>query len=166
MEKYKELYNLSIKVLNEEQARFNRIDLKASQYLSVLTLLIGVAGFFGKWLIGNLIPPKSELEWILLISGILVFLSILISWFLLFRVIRTHDVIKIPLDEEVIDFFDKNRLIDIYYALSIGMKDALEENRKLGDKKSKRLYYGYTMINITVYLFILFSFLFVVFEWS
>ena len=40
MEKYKELYYLSERLLSEEQNRFTRIDQKASWYLSALTIII------------------------------------------------------------------------------------------------------------------------------
>lgn len=166
MEKYKELYNLSKEVLNEELSRFSRIDDKATKYLSILTLVAGVSGFFGKWLIDNLIPPKTTTEWELVILGALLFIMIFVSWFLIFNVLRIHTIIKMPLDAETIDFFDNNELIDIYYALAKGNKDALEENRKITNQKSRRLYHEYISIIINGIILILFLTIFVVHSWN
>src|SRR5208283_5521963 len=97
MEKYKELYNLSKEVLNEELSRFTRIDDKAVKYLSVLTLVAGISGFFGKWIIDNLIPPKTGTEWALVILAFLLFIMIFVSWSLIFNVLRLHNITKMPL---------------------------------------------------------------------
>jgi hypothetical protein len=166
MEKYKELYNLSKEVLNEELSRFARIDDKAAKYLSILTLVAGVSGFFGKWLIDNLIPPKTTTEWALVILGAFLFIMIFVSWFLIFNVLRIHTIVKMPLDAETIDFFDNNELIDIYYALAKGNKDALAENRKITNQKSQRLYRGYVSIIISGIILALFLAIFVIHSWN
>lgn len=166
MGKYKELYNLSKEILNEELSRFNRIDDKAAKYLSVLTLVAGVSGFFGKWLIDKLIPPKNNLEWALVIIGALLFIMVFISWFLIFNVLRLHTITKMPLTAETIDFFYANELVDIYYTLAKGNKDALEENRKRTNIKSRRLHHGYISIIISGVLLVSFWSLFVVHSWN
>ncbi len=56
MGKYKGLYDYSKGVFETEHDRFKSIDGKAAQYLSVLTLLIGIAGFFCQ-LGGGQFPP-------------------------------------------------------------------------------------------------------------
>lgn len=160
MEKYKELYLLAKEVFNEEQNRFNRIDEKAAKYFSVLTLLVGAAGFFGKWLVNTLIPPDGTLEWALLLLGIGLLVTVLVSWFTVFSVFRIHEMRKIPLSSEMIDFFDKNKLLDIHYALARGLKEALEENRKTTDSKSRILSRGYNVMRIAIVLLALVSVLF------
>jgi hypothetical protein len=166
MEKYKELYNLSKEVLNEELSRFDKIDDKAAKYLSILTLIAGVAGFFGKWLIDNFIPPKTIAEWALVILGAFLFIMLFLSWFLIFNVLRIHALVKMPLDAETIAFFDNNKLIDIYYALAKGNKDALAENRRTTDLKSRRLYHGYVSMIISGITLALFLSIFVVHSWN
>jgi hypothetical protein len=166
MEKYEELYNLSKEVLKEEEARFNRIDEKASKYFPVLTLMAGASGFFGKWMIDNLIPPETTLGWFLVTTGVLLFLSVFVSWSLIFSVFRMHQVEKIPLNSEMIEFFNNNELLDIYYALTRGNKSALENNRKTTDRKSKILSHGYRAMIISGLLLILFLSLFVIHRWN
>jgi hypothetical protein len=166
MEKYKELYELSKEVLAEELDRFNRIDEKASKYLTVLTFLIGIYGFFCNWIITVLLPPTSKLDWLLLLIGGGVFIAVCVSWALIFLALRQRVVIKIPLDDEVLKFFRENRLIDIYYTLAKGNKDALKENREVTDRKARILECGYKAIAATMGLVFILSVLFGVYSWK
>ena len=79
---------------------------------------------------------------------------IVIAWFSLFQVLKIHDFKKIPID---IEFFDKYKLTEVYYGLSKGIKENLKINRGKGDIKSRRLYIGYILIRIIVFLLIIFS---------
>jgi hypothetical protein len=166
LEKYKELYDLSKEVLNEEHNRFTWIDDKAAKYLSALTLVAAVAGFFGKWLIVSLIPPKTEIEWVLFIVGATLFIMMFVSWFLLLDVLRVQRNITMPLDDETISFFDDNELVNIYYNLARGNKDALEENEKITNIKAKWLKYGYISMCLSVVLLGLFVVVFVLHSWN
>ena len=116
IEKYKELYDLTIRLLLEEQNRHSRLSEKSTTYFSVFTFIIGLSMFFIKWLLNTIIPPESTFEWILFVLGILLITILVITWFLIFSVHRIHIVNKIPLTTEMIDFYRENRLIDIYYS--------------------------------------------------
>ena len=157
---------LSKEVLNEELDRFNRIDEKASKYLTILTFLIGVYGFFCNWIIKDLLPPTSILSWSLLVVGGILFIAVSTSWVLIFWVLRQRVVIKIPLDDEMLNFFHDNRLVDIYYTLAKGNKDALKENRAVTGRKARILDYGYKAIAVTICLVFVFSFLFGIYYWK
>lgn len=165
MEKYKELYGYSKEVFKEELDRFNGIDQKASHYLSVLTILLGVAGFFVNWTLERFLPPKSALELALFILTIMMSVALLIAWFFIFSVLRMQDIYKLPLDTETIEFFAENKEIDIYYYLSIGIKDSLVENRLIGNRKSKKLICGYNSICIAAVLLLIFAILFGLYKW-
>lgn len=65
----------------------------------------------------------------------------------------------------MIAFFDNSELIDIYYALAKGNKDALNENRKITEIKSRRLIRGYTSIIVTGVLLMSFLTIFVIHAW-
>jgi hypothetical protein len=152
--------------LNEEISRFIRIDDKAAKYLSILTLVAAVSGFFGKWIIVNLIPPKSGTELALDIVGATLFIMIFVSWFLIFNVLKIQGIKTLPLDDETIKFFDNNELVDIYYGLARGNKDAFEENGKITDLKSRKLHYGYISILCSVVLLAFFLLIFVIHSWN
>jgi len=163
LEKYKELFELSKDVFAEELSRSERIDNKASKYLTALTFLLGVFAVFNKQILQSTIPPENSLEWIIIIVDILLLFLMVVAWFVIFSVFKIHQYAKIPID---VDFFDNNELIDIYYAMSKGLKSNNEQNKENGDKKSKRLYHGYILIQIIVILLCIFSFLLVAKSWQ
>jgi hypothetical protein len=165
MENYKELYALSQAVFKEELDRFNSIEQKASQYLSVLTLLLGATAFFLKWLVENFIPPHGALESVLLAlaSGILI--CLFVSWFSIFSALKIYKVEIIPLNNLWFDFFANNRLVDIYYHLSARMKEGREKNRATLNRKGRWLNFGYNSMRVAVVFLILFGLLFVAYKW-
>jgi len=59
--KYRELFEYSKEVYLEEIKRFDLINRKATQYLSVISVILGLALIFGKWLISEFMPPTSLL---------------------------------------------------------------------------------------------------------
>jgi len=157
MEKYKELFNLSKEVLNEELNRFRSLDEKASKYLTALTVLLGMYAFFVSQLFPCLFPPSDTIEWLLVLTLFLLFISIIVSWFLIFKTLRIAYLSKTPLS---IKFFDNHRLVDIYYATAKTNQKALSQNRKTNNHKSKLLKYGYSSMCVTMFLIIIFFSLF------
>jgi uncharacterized membrane protein len=157
MEKYKELFNLSKEVLNEELNRYRSLDEKASKYFSALTILLGIYAFFVSHLFPRLFPPSDTTEWLLLLTLLLLFISIIISWFLIFKTLRIAYLSKTPLS---IKFFDDHKLVDIYYATAKTNQKALSQNRKTNNHKSKLLKYGYSSMCVTMILIIIFFSLF------
>lgn len=146
-EKYKELFDLSLKVLEEEQQRASRLDEKASKYFSVLTFLIGIYGVFCSRIISECVPFRGWMDIALIGLGALNFSGLIIVWFLCFAVFRQHVFVKIPLTDEMIRFYKDNELIDIHYTLSKANKDALVENRNITNKKSLLLVWIYRILS-------------------
>lgn len=165
LDKYKELYILSKETFKAELDRFYSIEHKASQYLSALTLLLGVAGFFVKWIVEHFIPPQSCLVWLLFCLALAILLCLVAAWFFVFSVLRVQKLRVIPLDAKMIGFFDKNKPIDIYYHLSVKMAEELEKNWEVTGRKSKRLNRGYLLMCISVLLLVIFSVLFGIYKW-
>lgn len=166
MDKYKELYDLSIKLLFEEQNRFNRVDQKASLYLTALVFLLGLAGYFLKWTIDRFLPPDTLIEWLLMLIGMLLTASVVASWFIIFSIHQVHEVLKIPLTVEMIKFFEDNELIDIYYTLAKANQTAYEQNLVTTNRKFKRLAAAYRMMLCTGVLLVLFSVAYGFYSWS
>lgn len=162
MDKYEHLFNLAKSVFQEELDRFYRIDGKASQYLTILTLLIGAGGYFGNWVIDNAFPPSSFIEWLLFLLACGIIASLVFAWYFNFRVLKSHALIKLPLDDETIEFYSNNELVDIHYAMTNGIKDALNKNKATTDKKSKFLFRGYKAILTTGTLLLIFIMVFLV----
>ncbi len=152
MEKYRELFNLSKKVLNEEINRYRSLDEKAYRYLTALTFLLGMYGFFVSKLFPRLFPPHCFLDWLLVIILFLLFLFIVLSWFLLFSILRTACLATTPLN---ISFFEKNKLVNIYYSLAKTNREALLRNTRTNDHKSVLLKWGYCCMQVTMLLIVL-----------
>jgi len=161
MKKYEELYNLSKEVFAEEITRFERIDSKAAKYFTVLLAMMGLIGVLLKWLSDTILPPSSGLEWLLLIVAIVLFVSIAISWFLAFSVLRIHELKKQSINSKTIQFFRNNNLVNIYYGLARLNAEGVKDNRKATNRKSRKLYQAYWMISITMLLLVLLGFLFI-----
>jgi hypothetical protein len=166
LEKYRELFTFSNALLKDEHDRFNRIDEKAVRYLSAVTLLIGVEGSLGKEILSGLIPPADLLQWLLLNIAVLSFLMLVATWFVIFQTLRIAELKTPPLNQQMIDFFDINKEINIYYSLAKANAEAWEVNRQTTDRKAKALYYGYQMIIGTVCLFVIFICLYFGQAWS
>ncbi len=73
-----------------------------------------------------------------------------------------QNIYKIPI---AIDFFKDNKLVDIYYAMSRGIKENLEKNRQVGYEKCKYLNYSYRLIYIIAILLVIISILFALRFW-
>jgi hypothetical protein len=164
IEKYKELYELSLGVLKEEQDRFNRIDDKASKYFTIVFFLLGIYGFFGKSIIDKIRFPFSNFEWFLIILAIIILIILTISFFIIFKALRIQRLKVIPLTLEMIKFFQDNKLIDIYFALTKGNEEAYRENLEVTKYKAKMLNIGYILINTTVVLLIIFSICYLIYS--
>jgi hypothetical protein len=119
MDKYEELYNLSKYLLNHEIDRQKRLDEKASKYLAVITLLVGGYGFFANHLLNEIIPLKQWgfLEWALGVAVVLVLAALFITWVIIFKSLKIIELRHIPMNDEMITFFDTHRPVDICYAL-------------------------------------------------
>lgn len=166
MSKYAELYQLTKEEYRQSEVRFDTIDGKAANYLSVLTLLLGAAGFFVHWVAENLLPPRTWLAWILVAIALLTGAGLIIAWFLIFSVLRVHKFKIVQITDEMLAFFRENTQVDIHYALAKRFKEAWEENHAALDLKAERLARGYDWIVRTVTLLVLFSLLYASYIWS
>lgn len=165
MENYKELYTLAKEVFASEIDRLYRVEQKASQYLSVLTLLLGASGFFMKWSFENFIPPRNWYDWGLLCLALATIASLLVAWFAIFSSLKVHQISIIPLNSVWVDFFAKNKLIDIYYYLSVTITEGRERNRKVLNRKNRWMNLGYNAMRLAVVCLAIFGIVFAAYKW-
>ncbi|MBA7636598.1 hypothetical protein ES703_44219 [subsurface metagenome] len=167
VEKYKELYEHAKQLLFREQERFTRIDQKASWHLSALTVLIGIGGFFAKWIIRNLVPPTGCVEWCLFVIGILFGAFVISAWFTCFSVLKLkHEIRHLQLNQSVLDLFRKNEMKKAYYTIAKKSQQAFECNVKRASKKAIRLGWGYRLSVIALVFFIIFLFFYIYYSWA
>jgi hypothetical protein len=141
--KYQELYQLAKEDFSAEVDRLSRIEAKATALLSVLTLLIGVYGLMAEWALKRVLPPTAWFEWVILVLSGHIVLTLAISWVYVFRVLTVDHRPILSVNKSVIDFYDKNPLVNIYYAMAKRISQGAEQNRVLLRKKAKRLTKGY-----------------------
>lgn len=162
--KYKELYDLSREVFGEELGRSARIDQKASTYLSAVTVLLGIFGFFGERILDvSIIPPNGLLDSLIVFLSVSAIGSLIYSWYILFKILRIHEFKKIPVP---IDFFENNSLPDIYFGMAQGIRDNLNFNRDQGDRKARLLWRGHLGIIVVITLLLSLSGLVVAGRWN
>lgn len=137
--KYKELFDYSTEILKDEHERFKNADEKASKYTTVLTFLLGVVAYVDKWTMEHALPARDPVDWALILVGTGTLICAVISWFMVSRVITMSSYRGRPLNGEVLSFYRKNRLIDIYYAFAKANAKALEENSTKTARKYRTL---------------------------
>src|SRR5437899_1604740 len=94
--KYKELFEYSTTILNDEHDRFRNADEKASKYTTILTFLIGIIAYLDKWTIDNSVPPHDVTDWIVLVVAAATLVFAVIAWFLLTRVVTASPYLGRP----------------------------------------------------------------------
>ncbi len=166
MDKYKELYDFAREAVAQSEARFDAVDAKASNYLSVFTVLLGAAGFFVKWVADSLIPPGDLLESILGILAVMTAGLVAATWVQLLRVLKVHRIQVIPLNDETIKFFRHNRVVDVYFGLSRTLTDVWGVNQSVNEAKLRALTRAYRLMMVTLVLVVAFAFLYVFRVWS
>ncbi len=164
-EKYKDLYLLAKELHAEEVRRFDLVTQKARSYLSVLSVLLGFAAVVGKWTLATILPPSNVLEWLLLVSGTAVFVFLVLAWFSSFRVLRGEVLSKMPLNAEMLDFFDDNEPMNIYFALSKRYTEGHAFNQRQTEKRTKFLAAAHRRIVFAGLSFIAFSTFSIAYVW-
>ena len=163
---YEALYKYSKEVYEEELKKFSRIDDKATKFLAILTALVGGYSLLGRQIFSDIIPPHNNYDWFSLISGLLVFIGLIVTGVLIFRVIKLADLKKVDLSNEMLVYFKDNNINSIHEGLSWNYKESYEHNLKATEKKTRLLTVGYYSIGVTIAFFILFVISNVVNEWN
>jgi len=138
--KYRELYTYSTDVLLKEHERFNRADEKASKYSTIFVFLIGIVAYFEKWAFDRIVKQPDHYvdlptEWPVLVVGGIALVCCGMGWFFANRVIMLRPYASRPLTKEVLEFFDKQSLLNIYDSFARRNISAYEENKKSTDEK-------------------------------
>ena len=166
MDKYKELYDFAREVVAQSEARFDAVDTKASNYLSVFTVLLGGAGFFVKWVADHLLAPQGLLPWLLVILAVPTAFLVAATWLSLLRVLRLQDIRVLPFDEAIVQYFRANRLVDVYFNVARSLSEAWVANQAANEIKIQKLTAAYRMMILTLALILLFSLLYAVHAWT
>lgn len=140
----------------QQQERYARVDSKAATHLSAITVLFAAIGFFCKWIIGSLVPPHSFLEWTIAISGAASVVAVLVAWLSFFRVFRQHRIEFLRLDEEYIEFCQKNLRVNVNYYIAKRSAEAFLSLKDLTHRKTDLIATGYraTIVAMAILVFL------------
>ncbi|MFY0683524.1 MAG: hypothetical protein JXR20_03165 [Balneola sp.] len=166
IQKYYELYLFGKEKLREEKERYDRVDDKINRLLNIITLLIGICGFFGQWVLQDIFPLLGFIEWAIFVLLVLLFLVLLYSWYVILYADRLHDLSFPPLNEETRDFFKQNNSIDIYYHLSKNYMEAVDYNRTKTDNKIWYLKLSHNLLKVNFLLLAIMLILYIIFNWN
>ena len=157
VKKYEELYELTKNGLADELEGIRQLEEKASRYLSVMGVLLGISSLGVKLVIEVILPAKTFFDG--LVTGFLVvFLLLAFCTILtLFTVFKTKGLSHFPIKDELIEFFNKNNYLDSIFALTRGNINAVQTNRSVRLDKIRRLSYGYILMIWSIAFLALFT---------
>lgn len=157
VKKYEELYELTKSGLADELEGIRQLEEKASRYLSVMGVLLGISSLGVKLVIEAILPTRTFFDG--LVTGILVFFLLLAfcTILTLFTVFKTKGLSHFPINNELIEFFNKNNYLDSIFALTRGNVDAVQTNRSVRLDKIRRLSYGYILMILSIAFLALFT---------
>jgi hypothetical protein len=137
LEKYKILYEHQKNQFEKEVERYRRLEEKATKYFGSMTIAVGAYLFLVRWAIENLLPPKSLIDWLVIASIVITFISFMSSWSFSFRATKLSDIIRLPSDTALIDYFTDNLRGTVLLGLSRSYSEAIIEiEMKYRDKLS------------------------------
>lgn len=154
MDRYKFLYELSRKALDEELDRYKRLDEKASRFLSILS--IGIVAYTALLNAGaSKIFPFHNVTlagWLFVVLAILTFIALLSSWLRIFHSIKLSNSPRISIGPPTNTMAEEEDLISMYYALSLSCQAALTAARSILEEKTGYLESAYKEIQFSTYL--------------
>lgn len=166
MDKYKELYDFAREAVAQSEARFDAVDAKASNYLSVFTVLIGGAVLLVKWVADHFLPPHGLLDVLMVILALPTAALVAATWLSLLSVLKVHQIRVLPFDEATLQYFHANRLVDIHFNVARSLSEAWIVNQGVNERKLEKLTAAYQMMIVSLVLILLFSVLYAVHTWS
>ncbi|WP_335989551.1 hypothetical protein [Pseudoalteromonas sp. CH_XMU1449-3] len=144
--KWEFLYTYSRQSLDEEIARYQILDAKATKLLSTSSLILTTYLFFFKWVV---IDSPTQFSLCVYTTAAFTFAALFTSLFFYFRSMKLMKSKRMPIDPNILETFKNNDLPTIYVSLYKACSECEVENIKLNEKKAKAIKNGYTFTAIT-----------------
>ena len=147
--KYRELAEHARDLLFRQQDRFARIDQKAAVHFSAISVLVGIAGFLGKWVVAQCVPLPFEAgwwrssQWWLLAAMVGMFALVASAWMAFYQTIKVTKYDTLALNEEVLQFCQGTSRVQFNYYLAKRSTEAHAQVCAAANRKSKWLNRGY-----------------------
>jgi hypothetical protein len=146
LKKYEELYELTKNGLADELEGLRQLEEKASRYLSVMGILLGISSIGVKVVIETILPTKTFFDNVVTLTLFLFLILAFSTILILFTVFKTRELSHFPINAELIQFFTEHNFLDSIFALTRGNVQAVETNRSVRLDKIRRLSYGYILM--------------------
>jgi hypothetical protein len=168
--KYKELYAYSTDVLLKEHERFNKADEKAAKYSTMFVFLLGIISYFDKLIFDRIKWPDCPIgippEWPVMTVGALALILSMVGWFMSNHVIVLRQIASRPLNQEVLAFFDAQRLLNIYDSFARRNIESYGANQLVTDKKHRMLLWAHRLMQLVVLCLVELVFLYCLYSWA
>ncbi len=162
----KELFEYA-KVAFLEHVRIDDlVEVKALRYLTVLTVVLGVAAFFTNRILSTALPPSSGLDRILVTVGAILLIWLLVAWSEIIRLLGTGALHTLPLNSAVIGSFTTNPADDLFVSIAKSMEDGHAENVKRTNRKSIILKRVHGIMRSVFVVFVLYVILIAIHLWT
>jgi len=149
-----EMYRLAHSAYRLEVDRSRILDEKATRHLTVLTFLLGLMGFVGRWLAGNLVPVTDRLGLALWLLSAALLASLVGAWFCVFFSLRLWHLKLIGVDEPMIEYFRTRYAPTVYHGLARRLAKVNAENEASTDSKALLLDRAHRMMLASSLLFV------------
>jgi hypothetical protein len=126
MEKYKFLYELSKKALDEELDRYKKLDEKASRFLSILSIGIVAYTALINTAARRVLPLSSAGwgGWVFVILSVVTFVALFSAWFRIFNSLKLADSPRVEIGEDVNALAADKDIVTMYHAMALSCQDA------------------------------------------
>ena len=151
------LYEFTRREFDREDARWESADRKATGLTPILGLMLGVAGFFGNWLLqAKMLPPGSYLEWFTLVCVASAFAFILAAWVFVLNAFRVRRFSTSGLrGDALVEFFLERDIKTLHTGCAYRFARDAEENKRTVDRKNRWLIRSYYSILVAASLLVL-----------
>lgn len=166
LEKFKILYEYQKNQFEKEIERYRRLEEKATKYFGSMTIAVGGYLFLARWAMGNIISPKNMIDWLVVISMAITFVSFMSSWSFSFRATRLSDIIRMPSDGALIDYFSDNERGTVLLGLSRRYSQAIVEIEGMYKERLSLVRKTYSEITFTAWVLSISVFLICASQWS
>lgn len=136
------------------------------KYLNATTLAIGAYLFLVRGIIEELIPPSNCLEWFVVISVGFTFAVFISAWSFIFRAIKLTDIVKMPSNKVLINYFKDNDLDTVYLGLSKQYSNGIKIIENNYEKKLKLVRKAYSEIMLTGWALVVSIIFILIQKWS
>lgn len=165
LQNYKELYDFSIKALENQQQRFNNLSERGAKLLTVFTVLIASYGFLFQWGYKSMYSHQIKISEItLILMCIAMFVFLIRAWYYSLKSLKLLNFKPLTINLDMIKVFSgkDNNIKNIYYSIADMHRIVVYENETVIEDKVKWIKKAYESLVVFLILSVISTVHFVV----